>query len=194
MGWSGTTVMVHGLSVDVTNDLQLDNVLDSSVHFVVNSYVCTIVDIGAIPPGVIFPYAGVMVFNGWLICDGTSYLRTDYPLLFRVIGARYGSADGTHFNVPDLRGRHVLGVDSGHALALAGGFIDHDHTGSNPHPDHAVTQAAAHATGADASSVGGVAKVIDGVHTGMAVDAHSLHGRTGKNNPPFLALNHIIKT
>jgi microcystin-dependent protein len=41
----------------------------------------------------------------WLKCDGTSYLRSEYPDLFNAIGSSFGSADGTHFNVPDLCGR-----------------------------------------------------------------------------------------
>lgn len=48
-----------------------------------------------------------------LPCDGTSYLRTDYPALFAKIGVAHGSADGTHFNVPDYRGRALRHVDGG---------------------------------------------------------------------------------
>ncbi len=51
-----------------------------------------------------------------LACDGTSYLRTDYPSLFAAIGTTHGSADGTHFNVPDMRRRVPIGVG---LLALA---------------------------------------------------------------------------
>lgn len=42
---------------------------------------------------------------GWLLRDGSSLLRTDYPDLFAVIGTTYGAADGTHFSLPDERGR-----------------------------------------------------------------------------------------
>lgn len=51
-----------------------------------------------------------------LLCDGTSYLRTDYPDLFASIGTIYGSIDGTHFNVPDYRGRFPLGTAVGYTL------------------------------------------------------------------------------
>lgn len=37
---------------------------------------------------------------GFLACDGASYLRSAYPELFAAIGTAFGSADGTHFNVP----------------------------------------------------------------------------------------------
>lgn len=50
---------------------------------------------------------------GCLLCDGTSYAQADYPVLFAAIGTAYGSADGSHFNVPDLRGRLPLGAGPG---------------------------------------------------------------------------------
>jgi microcystin-dependent protein len=51
--------------------------------------------------------------DGCLLCDGTSYLRASYPVLFAAIGTSYGSVDGSHFNVPDLRGRFPLGAGTG---------------------------------------------------------------------------------
>jgi len=48
---------------------------------------------------------------GWLLQDGSSLLRTDYPTLFAVIGTTYGAADGTHFSLPDMNGRMSLGKD-----------------------------------------------------------------------------------
>lgn len=51
------------------------------------------------------PYSGSSVPTGWLECDGSSKLRTDYPALFTAISTTWGSVDGTHFNLPDMRGR-----------------------------------------------------------------------------------------
>lgn len=58
-------------------------------------------------------FAGSAAPSGWLLCDATSYLQSDYPALFAVISTTYGSADGTHFNVPDMRGRVPIGVGTG---------------------------------------------------------------------------------
>jgi microcystin-dependent protein len=69
--------------------------------------------------------------SGYLICDGSSVLRATYAALFAVIGTTYGSADGTHFNLPDLRQRFPLGKaagGTGNTLAATGGNIDHTHT------------------------------------------------------------------
>ncbi len=68
---------------------------------------------GGFAPGIMEMYAGATAPSGWLLCDGTSYLQTSYAALFAVISTTYGSADGTHFNVPDMRGRVPLGVGTG---------------------------------------------------------------------------------
>jgi microcystin-dependent protein len=65
------------------------------------------------PAGSIVAFGGAVAPTCWLLCDGTSYLRTAWPELFAVIGTAYGAADGTHFNVPDLRGRSPVGVSPG---------------------------------------------------------------------------------
>lgn len=49
---------------------------------------------------------------GYLLCNGASLLRTSYPRLFAAIGTVWGAADGTHFNIPDLRGRVPRGRDN----------------------------------------------------------------------------------
>ena len=57
----------------------------------------------------------------WLECLGQSLLRADYAALFAVIGTKWGSADGTHFNLPDLRRRVIVGRDD---TAPGGGCND----------------------------------------------------------------------
>jgi hypothetical protein len=58
--------------------------------------------------GTIKMIAGVSIPNNYMLAVGTSLLRTSYPELFTEIGTRYGAADGTHFNLPDLRAKFVL--------------------------------------------------------------------------------------
>lgn len=62
------------------------------------------------PIGSILPYGGTTAPSGWMICNGASLLRTDYAELFAVIGTAFGSADSTHFNIPDLRGEFLRGA------------------------------------------------------------------------------------
>lgn len=46
-----------------------------------------------------------------LVANGRSLLRADYPRLFAAIGVTWGSVDGTHFTLPDLRSAFVQGTD-----------------------------------------------------------------------------------
>ena len=56
------------------------------------------------PSGSIQMFGGATAPTNWLLCDGASLLRASYTTLFGIIGTTFGSADGTHFNVPDFRG------------------------------------------------------------------------------------------
>jgi microcystin-dependent protein len=73
-----------------------------------------------VPIGTIMPYGGDLSKikkQGWLPCDGAEYKSTkgsEYYGLYEVIGTNFGgSKDRGKFNVPDLRGRFVRGVDHG---------------------------------------------------------------------------------
>ncbi len=64
--------------------------------------------------GFIGTFATEKIPSGWLLCDGKQYLRRSYANLFAVLGETWGKGDGrTTFNVPDLRGMFLRGLDSG---------------------------------------------------------------------------------
>ena len=64
----------------------------------------------ALPVGAVLAYAGHSTPDEFLFCNGQAVSRTTYAKLFQVIGAFYGAGDGsTTFNVPDLRGRGIVG-------------------------------------------------------------------------------------
>lgn len=51
---------------------------------------------------------------GWLFCTGQAVSRAAYAKLFALVGTTFGVGDGsTTFNLPDLRTRTVIGLDSG---------------------------------------------------------------------------------
>ena len=58
-----------------------------------------------------FCYSMASKKDGWLLCDGSSYLQSDYPALFECLGTKFGG-DETSFNVPDLRGRFLQMVSA----------------------------------------------------------------------------------
>ena len=65
------------------------------------------------PPGLIVSYAGsvsaVDAPNGWLLCDGRSVMKSTYSKLYEKIGTTYGSLNDKSFNLPNLKGRVVMG-------------------------------------------------------------------------------------
>lgn len=79
-------------------------------------YELTTGSLSVVYAGSLMAYAGATIPTGWLECDGSSKLRSDYPTLFAAIGTTWGAADGTHFNLPDLRGRAAIGAGSGSGL------------------------------------------------------------------------------
>jgi microcystin-dependent protein len=66
------------------------------------------------PIGSVTTFAGTASpSNKWAICDGTAVSRTTYATLFSVIGTTYGVGNGsTTFNLPNLKGRTIVGVDA----------------------------------------------------------------------------------
>ncbi len=77
-----------------------------------------------IPIGLISHCAGSSTPSGWLFCDGSAVSRTTYAALFSAISTTYGAGNGTTtFNLPDIRGRTVIGTGTGSGLtarSLAG--------------------------------------------------------------------------
>ena len=69
------------------------------------------------PTGAVIAFAGGSVPDGYLLCDGSEVLRTIYEDLFDVIGCDFGDGNGaTTFNLPDLRGEFVRGLDNGRGV------------------------------------------------------------------------------
>lgn len=87
----------------------------------------------------------------WAFMNGASLLRASYATLFTNIGTIWGSADGTHFNLPDLRDKVVFGAkqdDSGvpktnvtGSLLQSGGAatVDLSHTHGGATGSHVLT-------------------------------------------------------
>lgn len=76
----------------------------------------------------------------YLPCNGAAVSRTTYAKLFAKIGTTFGAGDGsTTFNVPELRGESIRGLDNGRGVDVGralGSFQDgqvpvHTHTASS---------------------------------------------------------------
>jgi hypothetical protein len=77
-----------------------------------------------LPAGSVIAFAGSSVPDGFLACNGAAISRALYPDLFGAIGVVHGDGttipgggpsgfSGTHFNLPDYRGRFLRGLDGG---------------------------------------------------------------------------------
>jgi len=83
------------------------------------------------PPGTIVAFGGTNDHPaGWLLCDGSAVASTNYPRLYAAITNAWGNGThhqgtvetpgnpGTDFNLPDLRGMFLRGVNHGRTTAL----------------------------------------------------------------------------
>lgn len=70
-----------------------------------------------VPSGAVMHFARGSAPSGWLVCDGSAISRTTYASLFAAIGSTFGAGDGsTTFNLPDLRGEFIRGLDNGRGV------------------------------------------------------------------------------
>jgi microcystin-dependent protein len=188
----------------------------------------------AFPSGSIVAYGGPsgatgadggapVIPTGWLLCDGSAVSRTTYAPLFAAIGINFGGGDGIGtFNLPDLRGRTVIGAGHGTGLtarALAqtvgeethtlttGEVPAHTHALTDPGHSHTITPQA----GGGAASVGTAGSSSCGVYCGTQqqsmvftntvaattttnITMASAGGGAAHNTmPPSMVLNYLIK-
>lgn len=67
-----------------------------------------------VPIGTIIAYPAATIPSDYLKCNGAEIERAAYAALFEIIGETYGKGDGeTTFNLPDLRGEFIRGLDDG---------------------------------------------------------------------------------
>lgn len=69
-----------------------------------------------VPVGTMLPYAGAVIPNGWLPCDGREVPTSQYPELCTILGTTYGTPNAlNHCTLPDARGRVLVGAGQGAA-------------------------------------------------------------------------------
>jgi microcystin-dependent protein len=138
---------------------------------------------------------------GWIKCDGTYVSKTEYALLYNVIGDKYGSS-GDLFRLPDAQGRvtGIVGTPSGavgtaHAIGTVTGTETHTliinempahkhgsvDVGGNSNGDGNTTTNGAHNhTGSTGNA---------GAHTHTATDSGHTHGYFNQPNSHQVAVS-----
>lgn len=124
-------------AVNDTNLNLLQQLIKQDMHSAVSG--------DTLPIGAIMPFGSNTIPENWLLCDGSAVSRTTYQYLFNTIGTTYGTGDGfTTFNLPDLRGKVVVGLDSNDTsfdvLGETGGEKEHTLTVQEmPSHNHILT-------------------------------------------------------
>ena len=92
--------------LNITTDISNINTLITSLQNQINTLNNNIVRI----TGSIFISVSSITPPYSLLCDGSSYLVSDYQNLFNVIGYAYGGS-GLNFNVPNMQSKFLLGAN-----------------------------------------------------------------------------------
>lgn len=146
---SGSTIPIFG---DVSGKLLADSgvlLSDKQDTLVSGSNIKTIngesalgsgnLVISSVPAGSVMHFAMESAPTGWLKANGAAISRTTYSDLFSAIGTAFGTGDGsTTFNLPDLRGEFLRGLDDGRGVdssrilgsSQSSQNLSHTHTGT----------------------------------------------------------------
>lgn len=150
--------------------------------------------------GLIMPCATAVVPPGTLLCDGSVYLRADYPNLYDALDAAF-VIDSDTFRVPDMRDSFVMGASATNAPGATGGSATitqteaqmptHTHTS----PPHAHSESAAAPTavtvGLEVPVPAAVPAVSSTGLTAVSIDAAG-GGQPMDIIPPFVALRYVM--
>ena len=159
-------------------------------------------------------FAGTVAPTGWLLCDGSQQAVATYGALDTVLGTTYGSrtngsggAGSSHFRLPDLQGRVVVGKgthadvdalnDSDGITTVANRRPKHQHTVYDPGHSHG-NNAPVNIAGAN-NVYQGATQVASGNTTvnttGIKVNPENASSSSSPTDAPaYLVLNYIIKT
>jgi microcystin-dependent protein len=133
--------------------------------------------------------------GGFLACAGAAVSRLVYRTLFNAIGTTYGVGDGsTTFNLPDLRGRFVRGIDdgAGHDAGRVFGTTQADEFKAH---NHTFTDFASNVQNEVLSDTGGSGGNVSLPDAGTAYATNSAMNNTGgtETRPKNIAMRYYIK-
>ena len=148
-----------------------------------------------VPTGVVLPFGGSTVPEGFLLCNGAAISRTTYAKLFAAIGTLYGAGDGaTTFNLPDMRDRFAEGAGGTYSVGTAveaglpnitGMFTTHNHL---PYLSGAFSSAGTNGVGL------GYASTIPVLRLKMdASKCSAIYSKGETVQPSSLVFNYVIK-
>jgi microcystin-dependent protein len=148
-----------------------------------------------LPIGATIEWHSDIIPENWLLCDGREVSRTGYPELFKVLGIKYGTGDGsTTFNLPNLKGKVVVGKDEEdtdfNKLGKTGGEKEHTLT-IEEIPSH--THGIKNLKRATLNYNGDASIPSDGSSEWTPQTQATGGGQPHNNKQPYLVCNFIIK-
>jgi microcystin-dependent protein len=217
--WDASTTYYTGSIVKKSGTAQLySSVVDNNLNNVLpnqttNANWAYLNPSSNVPVGAVAEFGASAIPSGWLECDGSAVDRSIYANLFSAIGVTYGVGDGaTTFNVPDLRGRVVIGAGQGsgltnrifattigeeaHVLTL-GELPSHTHTVNDPGHSHPYAASADSGVAISGSEFAVLSAGNPGIHTTTSTTGVTFNnsdtGVAHNNMQPSLVVKKIIK-
>lgn len=161
------------------------------------------------------PFAGGAAPVNFLMCNGAAYNSVANPELaplYAVIGTTYGGTGATNFNVPDIRGATIVGVDGATFGSLGtqvgnesrtlttNNMPSHNHPGSSTdfEPNHSHGGVPSAYNGNQGTGGSNAARDPGGTTFGAGGHSHTLtiaaqgSGTSFGIIQPSIALNYII--
>lgn len=185
---AGTTLNCDGnASVGGTLTVTGNATFNSGVSF--GTSIGGVVPIGTV---MIWSYTAVSDYH-YHLCDGTAISRATYSTLYAIIGVTYGFGDGiTTFNLPNLKGRVIVGVDADDST-----FAGINYIGGEKTHQLTIDEMPEHYHDATPSWLNGSAPGLSGSSAGTPAE----NGITGSNGgdqahnnlQPYITMNYIIR-
>ena len=196
----------------LTGSLTLDAAPTADLEAATKKYVDD--EVAGIPAATDLTPAGTVIYTarstaptGYLKANGAAVSRTTYATLFSAIGTTYGGGDGsTTFNLPDLRGEFVRGLDDGRGVDTsrtlgssqgdATALPNNAFTTSNPgNHNHSYRNTASDNIAGVGDNRGYISSSGTGSSTGAAGShTHTIGGGDIETRPRNVALLACIKT
>jgi microcystin-dependent protein len=195
-------------SSPVTGQIWIDSDASASVINTNDFLLKADFDLQSIPIGGVTQYAGATSPSAnWAICDGTAVSRTTYATLFARIGTTYGVGNGTTtFNLPNVKGKVIAGLDSTQTefdtLGETGGAKTHTLTSAEM-PSHTHIQDS-HSHNVTWDGVGAAAGGLSvwglqgntnnkGTSGTTATNQNTGGGGAHNNLQPYIVMNYLIR-
>ena len=99
----------------IQNISKVSQILNTNNNITISGNLTISGKLNILPAGIISAYTGITSPTGWLLCDGSNVLCTNYPNLFNIIKYNFNSSlstisGGLYFQLPNYNGAFLRGL------------------------------------------------------------------------------------